>query len=78
LLVIGSRTLVEYPNGLPTYRFTVRLQYADRPWNPPGLMPGLYPTADFDMLLDMLEPGAVPPDVPPEREKTWRDRPPLL
>jgi hypothetical protein len=77
LLFAGSRTLVEYPNGLPTYRLTVRLQYADRPWNPPGLSHCPYLTADFDALLDALDPGATG-EPPPEREKTWHDRPGLL
>jgi hypothetical protein len=75
LLVVGSRTLVEYPNGLPTYRLTVRLQYADRPWNLPGLTPGLYPTADLDALLDALEPGA---EAEAGRGETWHDRPGML
>jgi hypothetical protein len=36
------------------------------------------PEVDFDALLDMLEPVAATPDVPPDRAETWRDRPGLL
>jgi hypothetical protein len=77
LFFVSSRSRVEaHRDGSLAYWLTIRLMYCDQPWN--NFTRPAYPTADFNALLAALEPGAVPPDVPPERVETWHDRPGLL
>jgi hypothetical protein len=62
---------IDAASGGAGYRVVVRIAYRERPW--------VGSAADFGALLDALEPGAGPPsDAPPERPKTWRDRPGML
>jgi hypothetical protein len=66
LLYAGSQSPREH--GDPTASpIVVRLMYGERAWNSTGITAQPYPEGDFDALLAALEPGTVPPDVPPDR-----------
>jgi hypothetical protein len=55
------RAVTTEPSGMAAFRVVVRIAYRERPWVG-------FP-ADFDALLDALEPGAGA-----ERPETWRTR----